>query len=581
MRFYIAWADADEAFGEAHEVEDIPVFAFTLSQVEGDFTVLDVIVPNPGGGLLSSGRKQWAWFAVDPDVTDVDVAVPLFFGRLVAVPQQIDGETVRLSFRARPNDFVAQKAALAAAMRVAPYYDPIWVTADRREDPDAVLEFYPAVWHVNRVTHEVTASDITSGAGEDGTIDFAGNIFYDSLQITLGSPPLKAVQVEGQVTWDQAAVGQIDLSEQIKAAFQAVGSGDGWLIRSLTGGGLMEDWPEEGDRIGSGWSVGTSTIERSDGKTVEQDYVTVIVDNAQAKVPVWTMLPTFYAAYDANRQRSEKVTFTLRADCQAMAGDPDEDDIQYLSLASPDAGQPIDGGALPIGDVRRRAYFPTDRGRQSVTALIARARAMLLSSARAVQVSFDVPFLDALTLSCAMDARVADARLPGGEATGKVIAYTLALDGDMREPRASVTIGCTIGAGNTVSADDGDPDYAEDDYAEDGWQTATGAHIMPAFGGITYLDFAGIPPQDDGVVFFNLKPADVIVSLNVYNGESAQQNVLEQLHADLPSAIDALNEIYTEIDLELVPLDGGPFETIYTLLVSRLMVPRTIDLEAP
>ena len=72
--------------------------------------------------------------------------------------------------------------------------------------------------------------------------------------------------------------------------------------------------------------------------------------------------------------------------------------------------------------------------------------------------------------------------------------------------------------------------------------------------------------------------ADVIESLSVLNGESAQAAVLNGRFDDIPAAIEALNAAYTEVVLELTPLVGGPFETSYDIAVSPLAVPTTLTL---
>lgn len=580
MQFFFAWADASETtFNVSHQVEDLSVFSFVLAQHEGDFATLDIVVPNPETGLLAPGRQIWAWFSVDTETTDG--VVPLFFGRLVALPQDIDGETVRLSFQARPGNYDSRKRTAASALRVTPYYDALWVAPDRRDDPDAVLEFYPKLWHCHRTSHAVTASDIVTGEGD--SIDFGENIIYDSLAVAIGSPPIRAVKVEASVTWDQVATGSVDLKARLLSAFQSVGSGNGWVVTSLTGGGLSEDWPEKGDRIGSGWTVGDSSVTRVDGLVVEQGFVTVIATNETGEFPVWTLVPEFEVDWSASRQYAETVTFTLRADCQDVVTLAADDEVVYLTLASSDADKPIDAGALkPVRDVRRRSYFPTDRGRQSLTALISMARAQILARARAVEVSFDVPFLNALALDCTMNVSVDDDRLPGGTASGKVVAYQLSLDGDEGALGASITIGCMVGEGNTVSGATGTPTYVDAGYVNSGWQVETGEFTMPIAGEVQYETFAA-DPDDDGVDLLNgMQAVNVIDTLTVSNGEFAQRAVLSGLGiaGDLVQAAEALNEVYTEVDLELVPLDGGPFETSYAVNVSSLMVPRTINLEA-
>jgi hypothetical protein len=104
------------------------------------------------------------------------------------------------------------------------------------------------------------------------------------------------------------------------------------------------------------------------------------------------------------------------------------------------------------------SYFPTDRGQQSLQHMLCRARAKLRRRARAVQVSFQCRFEAAATISCRMNATITDRNLPGGRASGKVIAYKLTRDGDSGKTQAEVTIGCSIGkTGGVLGGGGGQP----------------------------------------------------------------------------------------------------------------------------
>lgn len=138
--------------------------------------------------------------------------------------------------------------------------------------------------------------------------------------------------------------------------------------------------------------------------------------------------------------------------------------------------------------------------------------------------------------------------------------------------------GCTIGEGTSVAADPGTPAYVDDGYADPSWQLRTGETIMPIAGEVAYSDLSGTAVVDDGIDFFQLRPADVIQTLDVLNGEAAQESVLDQQFEDLPEAVEALNAAFTEVVLDLKPLDGGPLETDYALTVTPLAVPRTLTL---
>lgn len=94
MTWHFAWArPAETSFGPEHRREDEDVFAFRLDHTEGDFAMLSIDIRNPRRRLLE-GEDIWMWLALDTE--------PLFFGRLVAIPEDLHGEIVTLNFRVRP-----------------------------------------------------------------------------------------------------------------------------------------------------------------------------------------------------------------------------------------------------------------------------------------------------------------------------------------------------------------------------------------------------------------------------------------------------------------------------------------------
>ena len=586
MSFYFAWVTAAETtFGPEHHVTDEDVFSFEIIHAEGEFPQARIEIQNPRVGLLAAGRKQWAWLSYD----DGSSVTALFFGRLVAVPQELQGEVIALEFVARPTDWDDQREVVAATLRVAPFWDPVWIAEERRDDPDAALDARSALWHVDRTTHTVSVSDIAEG--EDGTVDFAADFLRDSLSITHEQVPARRVKVRGEVHWTQAAKGSVNLFHHLIAAARAAGSERDYNIETYTGEGLARDWPEKGDRIGGGWSVGDSYVERGDGRWVPQDYETILtVDNHFVDFPLWTFRPHMEAVYDVARSRSEIIRFTLRADTQAVATDAGEEELIEINLSSRAVGEPIDpplntdgDGDIPIGNVRRRAYFPTNRGHQSVKYLIALARARLLFKARAVTIVFDVPFADGLALSCRKSASITDARIPGGSASGKIALYRLYCDGATGDLGATVTIGCMVGQGGSVTEVAGTPDYVADGYVETAYQIHSGATYEAVAGEVTY-DAFDKEPNDDGIVFPSLRAAHVVETCEMVNGRDDQSSLLRAYAGDPwhepRDAVAALQETYTQYRLVLTPLAGGPFRTRYNLGVSNLEIPQTIDLEA-
>jgi hypothetical protein len=575
VTFTFAWVDENDAF-VARDDED--VFAFELLHAEGEFATLRVEIRNPKTGLLAPARKQWVWFGYDDGGSTG--AVALFKGRLIAIPESITDELVSLSFVARPSDYEDQKAALAATLRVAPYWDPVWINPTERNNPDVVLESRPQLWHIDRVTHDLTVSDIIEG--EDGILALdSGDAFYDSLQASFSSVPVSRITCQATVQWGQAAKGSIDLSGIVAAAFAAAGSVYG--AQSYTGQGLQEDWPERGDRIGAGWTVGRSSAFRIDGSQIATTLLGVELAEARAGFPLWTLDPVLFADYEVSRQRTETISFSVDADVQQIVAEPREEQLLTIALSSSQVGSFIDGDASPgftqpIGDVRRPSYFLTDRGKQSLESLIVLCRARLLARARCVTLTREVAFDAAVGLSCRHSMTFTDDRIPGGGATGKIVSYSLALNGDSGQAIGSVSIACTIGRGTTISVDEGDPVYA-DGYSAQGWQAITGGATVIASADLSYSDFDTQPIDDDGVNLLTLDAASAVISCVVVNGPTAQRAAMAGGFEDIGEAFAALNEDYTEVALTMLPLTGGPFETSFAVTVSDLAVPKTIDLE--
>lgn len=639
--FYFAWVDSDEAFDPAtHAREDEEIFEFTVSQVENEFASLSLTVRNPRVGLLSAGRKVWAWLAWDSGAG----VEPLFFGRLVGVPTDVNAELVTLEFTARPADFVDRKAAKAESLKVRPYYDPIWIDPDSLDDPGTVLEARSAYWSIDRVTHEVDISDVLQG--EDGEATFAApDVPYDSVHINLAETPLRSVSVDASVNWTQSSQGSFDFAIN---------------VLTYTGQSLISDWPAVDTSYDGGWTVtasqardryGVDNVENISYSTNWQNHekthatgdsmslsisssvpnlrgpaltaqmtgrmqtgvvaeggpssdpvnIPNQVESTTMYVPLWNVEASMTLQYAASRDRKEHLRFTLSADVQAIVTLADETDVLALTLDSQDVSAEVAGDDPPIGDPGRRSYLPTDRGLWSLEYLVALARANLLIKARAVEVEFDIPFARAVHLSCRKNARLMDDRLPGGTALGKVISYSFGMDGTTGLASGSVTIGCAIGYDGEIAEAPGEPTYAAPGYVGPGYQAYSGAVAVLPLSDVGYT----IPidaPADDGLIFPLTKSAAVVQeAISGYYQEQeavieaafpydqfiaqAEATSAEQqakiAQATALSVTEALKSSPVSYTLELRPVAGMSFETEFDIEVSELKVPKMIDLEAP
>lgn len=634
--FYFAWTDADALPWDSSYVrEDEDVFSFSMTHTEGDFPVLEVVIENPRVGLLANSRKQWAWLSYQPEGGD---AVPLFYGRLLGVPQNLEDNFIRVTFVARPSDFEEQKEALAVDMRQLPEFDPVWLPEEERDNPDLVLEGRTAMWHIDRITHEVTVSDIIVGEdGSEADVLSEADGLYDGLEVSYSTSPVSKVVVHAEVGWQQRGTGTIDLTQQIISEFAAITpasvqnfkgqdfSTTGQIV-SIGGEQLQNVWPDPERRIGGGWSVGASSLtligqpplpalgmenevfnlmKNSDPTNASYNtrasgilqtirdvltrtpgYVVQVVhhsleDDSNAAdqvdfviVPVWRMSPQLEVVWTADRTRMETMDFELTAEVQPLLTDPGEEGVAYLSLGPSYVDDFIE-------DSRHASYFKTQRGLRSVEHLIARARAMLIARARAVDVSVTAAFDVAFDWSCRMNLAIQDSRLPGGIVQGKVKAYRLTVDGDSGEMYSSVTIGCTVGKDGSITPVTGDPVYVEDGYVNSGYQLYSGSVAVFGAGDVGYSGVLETPVNDDGQNLFSVTAASHLLDIGASGGLVTQEQQLNvnSVNPDAIYVVDRVNSVRVDAWVEMKPVTGGPFLTEFRPTLTELAVPKTIDLE--
>lgn len=255
---FFAWVDGTETTFDplTHAREDEDVFSFTITHEEGQIPVLDLVLryPEVAGvaiGLLRAGRKQWAWLSWRNGSGDVE---PLFFGRMVGFPDNVNDILVPIRFLARARNYVGQKQALADTLRVRPYYDPIFLDDKALEDPDAILEGLSADFHIDRLSLEWSVSDILLG---DETIYFdESDVIDGSVEINVRQAPLRAVRVDATVHWKQ------NYRNTLIPVVVAVG------VKTLTGKDLASQWPKVGASLNGGWVVanGSYAIARGYGE---------------------------------------------------------------------------------------------------------------------------------------------------------------------------------------------------------------------------------------------------------------------------------------------------------------------------
>lgn len=260
---------------------------------------------------------------------------------------------------------------------------------------------------------------------------------------------------------------------------------------------------------------------------------------------------------------------------------------------------------VPIGDVSRRSYLPTARGLWSLEYLICIGRAKILTRARAVKVGLSGPIDRFADLSCRKNGRLFDPRLPGGAATGKIVAYGMTGNGDRGEFLGSATLACAVGLGGLTVVYDGAPTVWEADVAGPDVQEYAGRIVSAGLGDMGYT----VPQDvaaDDGLVF-PLTRGQAVLAEQWHGSLAAQRTAIESAledarqAANLPTATDVASSIQIQqataragqnsvsnalktnpiwLELDLAPVTGSSFAVDYAISVSSLSVPKMIDLAA-
>ena len=123
-----------------------------------------------------------------------------------------------------------------------------------------------------------------------------------------------------------------------------------------------------------------------------------------------------------------------------------------------------------------------------------------MASGRAVTVSWDCSFERAKQLSCRKNALLHDPRLPGGQAQGKIVKYSLSLDGEAASRSGTSRSPARSDMAARSARVAGEPTYVEAGYVDDGYQFIDGQIVPLDAGDIGYT----VPvdaPNDDGVHF--------------------------------------------------------------------------------
>jgi hypothetical protein len=622
-------------------------------------------------GLLGPGRKIWCWFAMDcgPDLIRFRgrlVGVPTsIFNELVTLPIDLVAQKEALAdtLRVLPyyDEVVIDEARRTDPEVVLEGYSKIWhydretlvlSVSDELTGEDGLVEFDGAS-EDGKVLYDGLGLTLTSGPlarvdvhaeytwtqAAQGNVDLtrylignwpeAGPNYITSLTLTADNWPKAGAGIgDGWVVTDATAsspsdeVVSVTSGSTMKVTEPAGGVDGAWFgpssrtttyteTISTTAAPVALTYPEMvvNDQIGVTKTPGD--LSQFGTETEFTSSYSRHWSAVGAVVPMNQITVTMLAGYTAKRQCTELVSFSLYADVQHVLTDPEDgealriDDVKSVNLSEA-IGEGIDA-YVPIGDPRRRSYIATGRGNQSVEHLIALARAHLMKRARVVEIAFAPKLARMPEVTLRKNAFLVEPRV--GEALGKVIGYSLALDGSDGRVNCEIRIGCAIGRGGSAVAAGGSPTYCEVAYAGADYQQFTGRTIL--FDTSVGYQPPNADPNDDGINFLSslraedvidvplavVNPASVQVayvwshshwdvaaeSVPAYNPANAFGPTEEELRAMVEARAESVNNALKQVETKATfKLKGmsREFSSDYEIAVSDLKVPTGYDLEA-
>ncbi len=431
MKLFFALIDKDDVFDpNIHCKETIRIFKCVIAQRETETAVARLLTDSNFLTIQSQNTKgapqiRYAIIAFQDENThdgsarDGAAIHVLMRGRLVHIPRKDHDDLLEWELNAEADDAVQQIKELTAHLKTdekfeAGFYDSVGL-AD-------VLESRPEVMCWDKVTGKLTLSHILHGGKKRSITD---EILCDSLKTNWGSTPLNRVCVRMEASFDQNCENVINLAPLIAKKFSH------GIINTLTTVSLEKSWPRVGDKIGmsktrknTGYVVVKSGLKRLQGVSHLPMTTPPLYMSENGKEPrLMTFTRGWYRAclwvhYRYKQPCREQVTFDVVNQSTVAGGN-----VRHLKFK-------LHNGNDYLEKPSSSTLFRSSRGLRLLDYAEKVARAHIIGASRQLEVAFCVPFETFWDVDLDTSVDVCHEKLPGGRATGKVIAYQLRITSD-------------------------------------------------------------------------------------------------------------------------------------------------------
>lgn len=517
-KLFFALVDEAEVFDDGvHNREDLKVFNLKITQSESEFARAELLIQNPREGLLATTRKKRIFISCE-ETPDSPTIILLFSGRILALPTDLDRETVVLEYLAKPETWETDLQTAVDALKVAPYYNELFLAPEDRVENFEVLSAYSGLLEWDRALGTVEYCDFIQGTE---FIDVGSDFIYDSLSLDAGDPPVTRMNLNIEAQWEQLGVGEVDVAEAIRQTFTntAIATPQ---INTLTPQAFEAGWGKI--QIPRGYELLAShltAVANSFGLTQEDlSSAPATVDGSAYLTSegfdtggnrLCTVARVWYEATllvlgTYRQKRREQARASVLASVQPYTVSSEV--VEELSLRIQDPVAAVNGAVLDPGYpsfflLPDLSDFST-YGQQALEYGLLRCVARLKKAARCAEVTFSSRLENFLGISCRHSLRITGDVLPNETLGGKVVSYVLEVDGPTGRQLATMTIGCVIGNGEDSVAELGDLVVAEETYTNE----TTGLSM-------------------DSALYYALGAVDIDVPIDVQQMETDDQYLID------------------------------------------------------
>lgn len=399
MSIYLYICEPDQPFSAVHSQFPIDLLELTISQREGHAAIAGLVLP----ATQQIPDHGWAFIGTD----DRGYLEPLLKGQFIGLPRKIDSLTKYVELVATPVNLSAKLDALIVPLKEK-HKDCLILRSNKDSQPGDYLEFEHKLFCYDRMSHEITLSSIFQGTKHQ---TYAQQILEDSLHFAITDTPLRGIHLSLVCEWVQELRGEINLLPKIELLFPQ------GRINTLTPKGLLATWPQTGQVLGrSGYAVVRSSLKEfaplMTGVLGHYPTVTPLIHGKQYK-NFWFQAELILEwKYTQKRREHLNVVVYHKNQYLPHSSRP----LRRISLKL---------GTLPSNIQQQSYFFDSEVGCKVAKKALQIAQCHLAYSARAAEVKFQVPFIDALDLTLDHQITIEHPSLPNGKVCGKLLNYCL------------------------------------------------------------------------------------------------------------------------------------------------------------